>query len=156
MTNVKDNYVDQCQDNSPDTRSGPDHPATQNNASANPPGNPLLAAIWRTPDLYHQLGSLNRQNNKFSNLLVGVVADAISQAQKLSSEGNEVYFACAEYLTPDSRVAANAYGACGFWMDIDCDEYKAAAGKGYAKVKDAKEALIEFSEGLALDAGKFP
>jgi hypothetical protein len=78
------------------------------------------------------------------------VADAVEQAQKLSSEGTEVYFACAEYLTPDSRKAANASGACAFWMDIDCGEDKAAAGKGYATVEDAEDALRKFCEDAGL------
>ena len=45
MTNVRDNDVVMCQDNSPDNRSAPDHPATQNSTSVNPPGNPLLGAV---------------------------------------------------------------------------------------------------------------
>ena len=94
---------------------------------ANPPGNQLLSAMWRSPDLFHQIGILDRQSNKFKNIPVKDAADAVAQAQTLSNEGKEVYFACAEYLSPDSRVAANAYGARAFWMDIDCGDDKAAA-----------------------------
>ena len=212
MTNVKDNDVVQCQDNSPDTRSGPDHqqatsnptdqgspdttntsstdiqvhpspvsgidpktirieshpPATQSSTPpvspspeaqerspviqhpANTPGNQLLAAMWRSPDRFHQIGTLNRQNKRFNNLQVDGVADAVAQSLKLSSEGTEVYFACAEYETPDSREAANASGAWAFWMDIDCGEDKAGAGKGYATVEDAEIALSKFCQDTGL------
>ena len=117
---------------------------------ANPPGKQLLDALWRSPDLCHQLGTLDRQNHRFKNLPVDGVADAIEQALKLSSEGTEVYFACAEYKSPDNRVAANASGACAFWMDIDCGEDKAAAGKGYATVEDAEVALSKFCKDTGL------
>ena len=117
---------------------------------ANPPGNRLLGAMWRSHDLCHQLGTLDRQNNRFKNLPVDGADDAVEQALKLSSEGKEVYFACAEYLTPDSRAGANASGACAFWMDIDCGEDKAAAGKGYATVEEAEIALIEFCKATGL------
>jgi hypothetical protein len=116
---------------------------------ASPPGNLLLGALWRSSDNVHQIGVLDRQK-RFKNLPVDGVADAVEQAQKLSSEGTEVYFACAEYLTPDSRKAANASGACAFWMDIDCGEDKAAAGKGYATVEDAEDALRKFCEDAGL------
>ena len=106
----------------------------------------LLAALWRSPDRSHQIGILDRQNHKFKNLPVDGVADAIAQAQKLSNAGHEVYFACAEYLTPDSRAAANASGACGFWLDIDCGEDKVVADKGYSTVGNAEEALMKFCQ----------
>ena len=129
----------EAQEQSPDVH----HPA-------NPPGNPLLDAIWRSTERHHQIGTLDRQNHRFKNLPVDGVADAIEQALKLSSEGTEVYFACAEYKSPDNRVAANASGACAFWMDIDCGEDKAAAGKGYATVEDAEVALSKFCKDTGL------
>ena len=90
--------------------------------------------MWCSTDLCHQLGTLNRQYKRFNNLPVGGMADAVTQALKLSSEGTEAYFACAEYQTPVSQVAANASGAYAFWVDIDCGEDKAAAGKGYSSL----------------------
>jgi hypothetical protein len=117
---------------------------------ANPPGYRLLDAMWRTPDLFHQIGTLDRQNKRFNNQPVDDAADAVAQSQKLSSKGTEVYFACAEYLTPDNRVAANASRAYAFWMDVDCGKEKAAAGKGYATVEDAEEAVIEFCKATGL------
>jgi len=104
----------------------------------------LLDAMWRSHDRVHQIGMLDRQNHKFKNLPVSGVAVAIAQALKLSSQGTEVYFACAEFQDPNSRAAANVSGAFAFWLDIDCGEDKAAAGKGYASVNDAEEALIKF------------
>ena len=86
---------------------------------SSPPGTRLLADLWPSTDLVHQLGTQNRQNKTFKNLPVDGVADAVARALKLSSEGKEAFFACAEYLTQDSRTAANASGACAFWMDID-------------------------------------
>ena len=114
------------------------------------PGSRLLDAMWPSLNLAHQIGILDRQNHRFKNLPVDGAANATERAQKLSSEGKEVYFACAEYLTPDSRTAANASGACAFWMDIDCGEDKAAAGKGYATVDDAEDALRKFCRDTGL------
>jgi hypothetical protein len=108
------------------------------------PGERLLATMWRSPDCFHLIGVLNRKTNKFQNLPVDGAADAVAQALKLSRDGAEVYFACAEYLTPHSREAANAAGACAFWMDIDCGEDKAASGKGYSTVQGAEEALTQY------------
>jgi putative DNA primase/helicase len=110
----------------------------------NPAGEQLLTALWRTPDRIQQIGILDRQNSRFSNLPVADVAEAIAQAQQRSDQGAEVYFACAEYLTPDSRTAANATSACGFWLDVDCGEEKATAGKGYATIPEAEAALDAF------------
>jgi hypothetical protein len=62
----------------------------------------------------------------------------------------ETYFACAEYLTPDSRAAVNTSGAYGLWMDIDCGEDKVAAGKGYATVEEAEVALSKFCKDAGL------
>ena len=116
----------------------------------NPPGHRLLDAMWRSPNLVHQIGTQNRQTEGFKNLPVDGVADAVAQALKLSSEGAEAYFACAEYLSPDSRTAANASGTCAFWLDIDCGEDKAAAGKGYTTVEDAEVALRKFCQDAGL------
>jgi hypothetical protein len=88
--------------------------------------------MWRSPDRSHQIGVHDRKNKIFKNLPANNVTVAVRKALKLSNEGTEVYFACAEYLKPDSRVAANASGAWAFWMDIDCGDDKVAAGKGYA------------------------
>jgi hypothetical protein len=137
------------QEYSPDTRSKPDQ-SVNDPHQVNPPGNQLLAALWPSTDHFHQIGTQNRQNKKFRNLPADGVADAVAQTQKLSSEGKEAFFACAEYLTPDNRLAANACGTCAFWMDIDCGEDKAAAGKGYATVEEAEDALRKFCHDAGL------
>jgi hypothetical protein len=110
----------------------------------------LLQALWRTPYLHHQIWIWNRQSNRFQNIPVTDAADAVTQALKLSNEGAEVYFACAEYLTPDNRTAANASGAYAFWMDADCGEDKAAAGKGYPSPEAAEDALAQFCKDAGL------
>jgi len=122
---------------------------------SSPPGTRLLADLWPSTDLVHQLGTQNRRNKTFKNLPVDGVADAVARALKLSSEGKEAFFACAEYLTQDSRTAANASGACAFWMDIDCGQDKAAAGKGYATVDDAEDALTRFCQDAGLPGPTF-
>ena len=109
-----------------------------------------MMALWRSPDRRHQLGTLDRQTNKFKNLPVKDAADAAAQALQLSSAGREVYFACAEFMTPESREAVNTSGACGFWMDVDCGEEKVAAGKGYPAVDDAEAALSQFCKDAGL------
>ena len=178
MTDIEDIDVVHCQENNPDNRSDSDqqlHQIDQSSSDAksiritpptctlpealeqsivqhpsSPSGDPLLEVMWRSPDRIHQISIQDRQNRKFKNLPVDGVADAVARALKLSSEGTEVYFACAEYLTPDSRTAANASGACSFWLDIDCGEEKAATGKGYATDKDAEEALGKFCQDTGL------
>lgn len=115
-----------------------------------PVGNELLFALWRSPDRFHQIGALDRQTNRFRNIPVNGVTDAVRRAYALSDAGAEAYFAPAEYLTPDSREAANVSDACGFWMDFDCGEEKAAAGKGYPNVIDAQQAVRQFSKDVGL------
>ena len=68
----------------------------------------------------------------------------MDRAVSASKAGRDTYFACAEYKTPDNRKATNAAGACAFWVDIDVDAQKAAKGKGYETLEDAKLALAEF------------
>ena len=117
---------------------------------ADPAGEHLLSALWQSPGSCHQIGVQDRQTGMFKNIPVKDAAEAVTLAQKQSDQGHEVYFACAEYQNQDSRTAANASGACGFWLDIDCGEGKAAAGKGYATVKDAEDALRQFCQDTGL------
>lgn len=104
----------------------------------------LLNALWRSPDRSHQIGEMNRANRRFHNVPVKSVDEAVDRAIKLSNDGDDAYFACAEYVTPNSRTADNASGAYGFWVDIDCGEGKHAAGKGYKTSDDALLALSQF------------
>jgi hypothetical protein len=106
----------------------PAHTQEQSPGSQQPAdsaGERLLATLWRSTDSYHQLGILDRQSNKFRNLPVTDVTDAITQELKLSSEGAEVYFAPAEYQSLDNRTAANASGAYGNICDADLNNFGA-------------------------------
>lgn len=103
----------------------------------------FLSEIWRGDRIY-QIGTLDRQTKKFKNLHVNSVRAALDLAIELSGAGTETYLACAEYLTPNSRIASNAAGAFAFWFDIDCGEDKATSGRGYATEADARIALEQF------------
>lgn len=109
--------------------------------------NPLLAALWRSPDLCHQVGVLDRTSGHFSNLPVSNIGDAINRAAASSAAGNDAYIACAEYATPYNRTAANASAAWAFWLDIDVGESKTAQGKGYATNEEAQQAVEKFCMG---------
>lgn len=115
-------------------------------------GCPLLYGLWRSPDRINQIGTLDRQTKKFKNRHVSSVSVAVSRALEYSAAGIEVYFACAEYSTSNSRNAANASGAWGFWMDIDCGDKKDSAGKGYPTEDDALLALKKFCKDAGLPA----
>ena len=112
----------------------------------------LLGALWQSPRLVHQIGSLDRTTNRFSNFPVTNVDDAVLRAFAQSDAGNEAYFACAEYSTTHSRTAANTVGAFAFWLDIDCGEKKAAAGKGYPTPVVAENAVYHFCKSIGLPA----
>jgi hypothetical protein len=114
------------------------------------PSNQLQNALWRSPHRHHQIGVLDRQTKLFKNIPVKDAAEAVKRALKLSNASAEAYFACAEFLTPDSRGANNASGAWGFWMDLDCGEVKAEAGKGYRTVEDAEQAIEAFCSDTGL------
>ncbi len=110
----------------------------------------LLLAIWRSPDLVHQIGILDRSKSGFQNVPVADVSDAMQRALSASKAGLEAYFACAEFQTPDNRKAINAAGAYAFWVDVDVGEQKAADGKGYPSLEDAKLALAKFCQQAGL------
>jgi hypothetical protein len=112
--------------------------------------NQLINALWRSAGRHHQLGKLDRQKGQFENILVIKLAKATETAQLISNDGNDAYFACAEYETPTNRTAANTSGAFAFWMDIDCGEDKAKADKGYLTENDALAAVKKFSKDAGL------
>lgn len=109
-----------------------------------PSSNQLLDAFWRSPNKIHQIGTLDRNNHNFRNIPANSVSEAVKQAYALSCAGKETYFACAESLTPNSRTAANVFGAWGFWADVDVGAYKVEAGKGYLTEDDALLAVKQF------------
>lgn len=109
----------------------------------------LLQALWRSPELHHFLG-IKPPSSGFRNLLVKNANEAQTLAAVYSKGGADVYFACAEFATPDNRTANNAVGAWSFWMDFDVGEEKAAAGKGYTCKKQVLAALDDFSVSTGL------
>ena len=108
--------------------------------------------MWRSPDLHHQLSVRDPSDGSFRNVPVKDVAEAVALAHRYSEEGLDVYFGCAEYLTPESRTAANAAGAWAFWIDVDCGKEKSEAGKGYADGKLALQAIQDFCRETGLPA----
>jgi hypothetical protein len=113
-------------------------------ASSNLDAQTFLNAIWRSQNRVHQIATLCKPKQRFKNIPVNSVEEAIRFALKHSNEHTEIYFACAEYLTPDNRTAANVVSAYAFWLDLDCGDDKAIAGKGYATVEIAQAALEKF------------
>ncbi|MCV2356621.1 phage/plasmid primase, P4 family [Paucibacter sp. B2R-40] len=72
------------------------------------------------------------------------IASAVKKAMSLCDAGHEVYFACAEYLTPKSRKAENVLQSWTFHFDIDVGEEKAEKDAGYRTVAEAEAALAHF------------
>ena len=116
------------------------------------PSSGLLGALWRSPEQCHQISVRDRQTKKFRNIVVKDAVEAAKLAQEHSKAGSDAYFACAEYETPNNRTAANVSGSYGFWLDIDCGEDKATAGKGYLTVEEAEEAIKRFCKDTGLPA----
>lgn len=127
----------------------PPSPATVADHSCNS-GAQLLAALWRHRTLSHFIGALDRQSGQFRNISVKDASNTLAYTRRAFSDGLDVFFACAEYLTPDRRVAANVSGACAFWLDIDCSKAKADANKGYATEEKAELALRKFCDSTGL------
>ena len=104
----------------------------------------LLHALWQSSKHAHQLGVMERPHNHFKHIHVANVTEAVALSEKMSNEGNDVYFACAEYITPSNRRSSNVAGAYAFWLDIDCGKDKVATDKGYRTVDEARCALSTF------------
>lgn len=119
-------------------------PADSAEHSVASPASKLLDAMWRSNDRAHFISIRDPQNGNFWNKSVANVATAIQQATEYSGKGMDVYFACAEYQSTDSRKKDNFAAAWAFWCDIDCGDDKATAGKGYRTIEDAEKALKAF------------
>ncbi len=106
----------------------------------------LPNALWRTPSSHHQFATTDRrvQPSRFNHHMVTDLAESMSSAINWSESGQDCYFACAEYKTPENRKADNVAGAWALWMDIDCGVGKQAEGKGYETINQALQALTEF------------
>ena len=120
------------------------------NHTINPEGSQLLQRLWASPDLHHQIGILDRKTDRFSNIPVQNINDALLQVNK-PDDHLDFYFACAEYKTSDNRIAANVAGARGVWLDFDCGEDKDADNKGYLTKEIAQEAVNSFCIKFKLD-----
>ena len=116
----------------------------------NPEGLQLLKSLWASSDLHHQIGILDRKTNRFSNIPVQNINDALLQVNK-PVDHLDFYFACAEYKTSGNRTAANVAGARGLWLDLDCGVKKESDGKGYLTKEMAQEAVNSFCIKLKLD-----
>ena len=103
----------------------------------------FMESIWQPSDLCHQLGTLDRHTQRFTNSPVSEIDDALRQAKVISASGNDAYLACAAYHTPSNRTAENAAGAFCLFLDIDVGPDKAASGKGYVDIAQATIALAE-------------
>ncbi len=123
----------------------PDSPASAEHTSACP-ALQLLTAMWRSDKSAHFISIHDQKNGGFRNQSVSDIATAIEQAKEYSRKGFDVYFACSEYKTTENRKKENVAGANGFWLDIDCGEDKASAGKGYRTIAEAEQALNSFCE----------
>lgn len=104
----------------------------------------MLGALWRSSNQSHFIGILDRETGKFRNVPVSNASDAKDRITRFSGPATDLYFTCAEYETPVNRTAANASGACAFWLDIDCGDEKAKAGKGYLTTEEAETGVREF------------
>lgn len=104
----------------------------------------LLSALWRSNDLVHQVGLLNRHGGGYTNIPLKEGIDPVAGVEPFLSVGMDVYIAVAEYKTDENRTADNAAGAWALWLDIDVGAEKAAAGKGYVTIEEAKVALNDF------------
>lgn len=104
----------------------------------------LLAALWRSDNHVHQLGTLDKRNKRFRNFPVDSIKAGVKLAIRSSSDGIDTYFACAEFKTGESRKADNVAQAWAFWLDIDCGLDKAATDAGYLDVGTAKDVLATF------------
>ncbi len=110
----------------------------------------LLTVVWKNEYQIHQMGEMDSKSRVFKNTAVKDKQSATQFAKTKSAAGVDVYLACAGYANESSRTAANATGAYGFWMDIDCGEQKAQAGKGYLTVEAALSALDKFCDDAGL------
>jgi len=103
---------------------------------------PSARAYWPNSDRVHFLATMD--SGHFRNLPVRNIIDGVREALEPSKAGVDIYVALAEFGSVESRKADNVVSVRGFWLDIDCGEDKAAAGKGYATVELAWDALDQF------------
>jgi hypothetical protein len=120
------------------------------NHTINPEDLQLLQHLWASTDLQHQIAILDRKTDRFSNIPVQNINDALEQVNK-SDDHLDFYFACAEYKTADNRKADNVEGARGVWLDFDCGEDKDTDNKGYLTKEMVQAAINSFCIKFKLD-----
>lgn len=103
----------------------------------------LLQALWPSQNRVHLAVYRNRAG-KFWHVPVASAAKALVTAVAASAQGEDCYFALAEFASGDSRKADNAVSVCAFWLDIDCGADKATKGCGYATQEEGREAIDKF------------
>ena len=86
----------------------------------------LLQALWPSQNRVHLAVYRNRAG-KFWHVPVASAAKALVTAVAASAQGEDCYFALAEFASGDSRKADNAVSVCAFWLDIDCGADKAGS-----------------------------
>jgi hypothetical protein len=112
----------------------------------------FLAALWGADagSLPHVGFVAELNGGGWKHHPVKTVAEAVRDAERISSSGHDTYFACASFKTAATRKGDNAVGAFSFWVDIDCGAAKAAKGDGYPTQADALRALKMFCEKAGL------
>lgn len=78
------------------------------------------------------------------------VIEAIDRANKITTAGKDVWFACAEFEDASSRKGTNARAARGFWLDLDSGAQKAARNEGYLTLEDVLLAVKQFCASAGL------
>lgn len=73
------------------------------------------------------------------------VSEAAQTIAKLDAKGNEVYHACATYLTDENRKQSNVSKVKSFWLDIDVGKENS-----YATKSEAAAALAEVCKQIGI------
>jgi len=71
-------------------------------------------------------------------------AEVDAYVPTMVAQKRNVFFSLAKFKTKDGRTKPNVQALRAFWLDIDCGEDKAKAGKGYATQDEAIDALRGF------------
>lgn len=69
---------------------------------------------------------------------------AVRLTAENTANGRNVFHACSNFATAESRKKNNVVSIKSLWLDIDCGPSKAKNGQGYLSQEDAKEALRDF------------
>jgi|GEM_PF-1058997 len=112
--------------------------------------NKLLNVLMPKSENNHYFLCTNDRNIPGSFRNIPVNRDIHSQIDELKKTDLDVYHACASFISPDNRTAANTVGARAFWFDVDIGLGKSISKKGYATTDKAREAQDSFCNQIAL------